>query len=300
MSYDNNSFGGGDRPGFTEQTGSFSNGGGYGQQTQGQSQQSQGGYGQSGGGQSSGGYSGGGGGGGGGYNSGNRGNYGGGGGGGGYGGGGGGYRGGNGGGGFKGGGGGGFQKKPMTPEQLAALVLPKNGIILSGNFDAPENIMPAIRELGEIILNAGYAIRASSMNGFDKMVMQAFPQAEFHIPWKGFGDCQNPKSSFDSEQCKEFAKRYLPEWNNIKETQQPFWGKNSRLVMGKNLDSLARAAVIWSNDGVEGSSNRSQRSGQAGHIAALCEACGIPVININNPNAAQRLRNLIEGGQRHG
>lgn len=188
----------------------------------------------------------------------------------------------------------------MTQEQLNALVLPKRGIILTGNYNAPENIIGAIREIGDIIQNAGFAIRASSMKGFDEMVMRSFPQAEFHIPWKGFGECNNPKSSFDSDQCKEFARRYLPEWDTLKDSHKAFWGKNVRLVLGKNLDAHATAAVVWSEDGVEGPANRGQRSGHAGHIAALCEACGIPVININNPNAVQRLRNLIEGGRNRG
>lgn len=204
---------------------------------------------------------------------------------------------GNSGGGWKGGGG--FQRNTMSPEQLAALKLPKRGIILTGNYNAPENIVDAIREFGDLIQKSGYVIRASSMNGFDKMVMDNFRDAEFHIPWKGFGDCTNPKSSYDSDQCKEFAKRYLPEWSSLKESHQAFWGKNVRLVLGKNLDAHAYAAVVWSDDGVEGPSNRGQRSGHAGHVAALCHACGIPVININNPNAIQRLRDIIEGKRNH-
>lgn len=297
MSYYENNSGGGDRPGFTEQSGgSFNGGGNYGgqqtsQQTNNYGSQSSGsGYqgGQSGGG---GGYSGGNGGG---YSGGNRGNYGGGGGGGG------GWKGNGGGGGWKGGGNkGGFNKAPLTPDQLAALQLPKRGIILAGNYGAPESLMPAIREIGEMIERAGFTIRASSTDGFDKMVQASFPNAEYHIPWKGFGDCNNPKSQYNSDECMEFAKRYHRDWASTKESHQKIFAKNVRLVLGKNLDSHAHAAIIWSEDGVESPNNIGPRSAHAGHIAALCHACGIPVINISNPNAVQRLRSLIEGNRNH-
>lgn len=198
------------------------------------------------------------------------------------------------------GGRGGFQKQVMTPEQLAAIEFPKRTVVLAGNYGAPDSLIPVIREIADICRNAGLTIRASSMDGFDKLVMNNVPDAEFHIPWKDFGGVTNAKSTFNSEICKEFAKRTLPEWGGLKESHQAFFCKNVRLVLGKNLDSHCQVAIIWSEDGVEGPANRGQRSSHAGHIAALCHACGIPVINLNNPNAVQRLRNLIEGQRNHG
>lgn len=301
MSYDNFNQGG-SRPGFTEQTNSFEQGGGF---QQGQAQTSH----NYGGGQNAGsnGYSRDN------YQGGNRS---------GYPSAGGGYSSGNGnssGGSFSrnsnyGGGGngnwkgkssggwngkGGFQKQTMTPEQLAAVEFPKRTVVLAGNYGAPESLIPVIREIADICRNAGLTIRASSMDGFDKLVMDNVPDAEFHIPWKDFGGVTNAKSTFNSDVCKEFAKRTLPEWGGLKESHQAFFCKNVRLVLGKNLDAHCQVAIIWSEDGVEGPANRGQRSSHAGHIAALCHACGIPVINISNPNAVQRLRNLIEGQRNH-
>lgn len=301
MSYFGNEDAGGGRPGFTEQPSNFGGGdfnqqSNSGQYNNGSNQNNSsgysqsGGYGNSGGGQGGGGNSYGGSGGGG-----NRGNYGGGNGGGGN------WKGNGGGGGWKGSNKGGFgNKPPMTPEQLAALQLPKRGIVLAGNFGAQEGLVPMIREIASIIKQNGFNIRASNLDGFDKLVVQNVPDAEFHIPWKGFNDCHNPANTYYSEKALEFAKRYHPEWGTLKDSHQKFFAKNVTLVLGKSLESHAHAAIIWSDDGVESPSNRGQRSAHAGHIAALCHATGIPVINISNPNAVQRLRALLEGNKQHG
>lgn len=200
---------------------------------------------------------------------------------------------GNSGGGWKGGGGkGGFQKPPLTPEQLIALKMPKTAII-DGNMRAPEQLIPAIRELADILKRHGFAIRTGGMDGVGKMVMENVPGAELHVPWKGFNDITVAESSYNSDECKEFAKRYLPDWGNLKDSHQSFFSKNVRLVLGKSIKQPCQIAIIWSEDGVENPGNRTPQSLHAGHIAAMCHDMRIPVININNPDAVQRLRKFV-------
>lgn len=212
------------------------------------------------------------------------------------GGGGGGYNRGNGGG-FKGGGGGfkgggGFQRAPLTPEQLQNLKLPKSAV-LAGNNNAPDALVPLIREIADILKRHGFEIRASTMDGFDKMVMDNVQGLELHTPWKGFNQIENVASSFNSDECKEYAKRYLPEWGSMKEGLQPMYAKNARLVLGKTVKQPCQVVIVWSEDGVEGPQNRAQRSGHAGHIAAIAHAMNIPVINLSNPDPIQRLRRIL-------
>lgn len=206
---------------------------------------------------------------------------------------GGGYSRGGGGGGFKGGGGGRFQRAQLTPEQLQAMPLPKSAVF-DGNFNAPEQLIPVIREMADLLKQHGFAIRSSGMNGFPKMVSDNVQGIEFHIPWKEFGQIQNPKSYFNSDECKEFAKRYLPDWAGLKDSHQAFFCKNARLVLGKDLKQPAQISIIWSDDGVEGPTTRTQTSMHAGHIACISKAMHIPVINISNPDAVQRLRRFLE------
>lgn len=185
------------------------------------------------------------------------------------------------------------QPKPLTPEELEKLKLPKTAVI-TGNGRAPDQLKPLIAEAGNILAHHGYTIRASCMDGFDKMVMETIPGVELHIPWKNFNQVQGEASYFSNDECKEFAKRYLPEWSNIKEVQQSFYAKNVRLILGKYLKQPCQIVIIWSEDGCEGPATRTMQSGQAGHVAAIAKAMNIPVINLSNPNAIPRLRQFLE------
>lgn len=199
-----------------------------------------------------------------------------------------------GGGGFNRGGGNRFQKAPLTPEQLAALQLPKTAV-MAGNFRAPEQLVPVIREMADLLKQNGFTIRTGGMEGFDQLVADNVPGCEFHIPWNNFNKIENATSTFNTDECKEYAKRYLPDWGNLKESHQAFFAKNARLVLGKQVKQPCQIAIVWSEDGVEGPANRTAHSQHAGHIAAICRAMYIPVINISNPNAVQRLRQFLEG-----
>lgn len=200
------------------------------------------------------------------------------------------------GGGFNRGGGGGnrFQKPQLTPEQLAAMPIPKSAV-MAGNFRAPEQLIPVIKEMADLLKHSGFVIRVGGMEGFDKLVMDNVHGTEAHIPWKEFNGVHDAASSFNSDECKEYAKRYLPDWGNLKDSHQAFFAKNARLVFGKSLKQPCQIAIIWSDDGVEGPANRTPASMHAGHIAVMCRAMHIPVINISNPNAVQRLRQFLEG-----
>lgn len=190
--------------------------------------------------------------------------------------------------------GGNFNKAPLTPEQLAALKFPKSACF-GGNFNAPEQLIPVIRECADLLKQHGFTIRVSAMDGFEKMTYDTIQGAEVYLPWKDFNKIQNAFSTFNPDECKEFAKRTMPDWSAVKETHQSFFAKNVRLVLGKNAKQPCQISIIWSDDGVEGPQTRTQRSGHAGHIAAISHAMNIPVINLNNPNAVQRLRKFLEG-----
>lgn len=205
-------------------------------------------------------------------------------------------RGGGGGGGWKGkgGGGGGFNRQPLSPEQLAALKMPKS-VLIDGNARAPEQLVPLIREIADMFRRAGFELRTGGMDGLGKLVSDNVPDVELHLPWKDFNQIPNAASSFNSDECKEYAKRYLPDWGNLKDSHQAFYCKNVRLVLGKSLKQPCQIAIIWSEDGVEGENTRTQQSMHAGHIAAMCRDMRIPVINLHNPDAVSRVRKFLEG-----
>lgn len=172
--------------------------------------------------------------------------------------------------------------------------LPKMAVF-SGNQNPPEQLRETVRRLGQLLTEHGFTIRTGCMDGMEKMVMETLPSVELHIPWKGFNQIQQAHSTFNTDEVKEFTKRYLPDWGTIKEVIQAFYCKDTRLVLGKNLKEPAQVSIIWSEDGIESPAVRTSRSGHAGMIATLSRAMSIPVFNLNNPDAETRLRQFLQG-----
>lgn len=179
---------------------------------------------------------------------------------------------------------------------MEALRLPKYAV-LSGNYNAQDHLRPMVGEVVDMLKRAGYTIRTSSGKGFDDIALQTVGghEAEIYLPCK-FNDFNfTPFSTFNGDECKEFTRRHCPDFGSIPEKQQMWYYRNTRLVLGKNCTTPAQVSIIWSDDGVEGAANRTPKSGHAGHIAVLSRVLGIPVFNLGNPGAVQRLKQFLEG-----
>ena len=200
----------------------------------------------------------------------------------------GGYRNNGGGGGFKGG----FQRKELTPEELVR-ARPYQTCVISGNDNPPEFVINIIGRLIPIVESLGYIVRSGGMKGIDNFVETFTRKVELHLPWKGF-DNKDSKSTFNSEEAKEYAKRCHPTWDGIKPAAQAFFAKNVRMVYGKELKSPTQFVVIWSEDGAEQTIDRTARTGMAGHILALARQLRIPVFNLQNQDAEQRILRYLE------
>lgn len=203
----------------------------------------------------------------------------------------------NNGGGFprQGGNGGKFQgRPPLTPQQLEALRLPKAAVI-TGNYNAQENVRPLVQEAINMLRHFGYILRVSSGKGIDDMALQAAgAEAEIYLPFR-FDNVPKAHSTFNGDECKEFSRRHVPNWGSVPEKQHSFYHKTTRMVLGKNCKEPAQLTIIWSDDGVESAATSTPKSGHAGYAAILSRAINIPVFNLNNPNALQRLKQYLEG-----
>lgn len=187
---------------------------------------------------------------------------------------------------------GGFQRRELSPAELAALKLPKS-VAMVGNTGAPETLIPLIRDIAGLLQQNGYTIRVSALDGFDKMAMEVIQGHELYLPWKGFNEIQGGFGNYNSDESKEMAKRYLQDWDGMKDFQKAFFSKNARLVLGKTVKEPCQLVIVWSDDGVEGPANRTARSSHAGHAAAIAKAMNIPVINLSNPDAMNRVKRFL-------
>jgi hypothetical protein len=165
---------------------------------------------------------------------------------------------------------------------------------VSGN----ENFPPEIGQLAERVIkmleDRKIVIRTSNTRGLNKHVSTVAKAPELHIPFKLFDNCENPASYYTTTYCQSLAKNYLPDIEHLPKVIQAIYAANPRLLFGKNLDRSAQLTILWSEDGCEQPSDVTIRSGIAGHLVKLSASAAIPVINLQRPNAEQRVQQFLE------
>lgn len=187
------------------------------------------------------------------------------------------------------GGGGKFPRKeePLDP----TIYIP---CAVSGNKGAPVEILNKVKELVALFNKVGITVRTGCADEIELAADEAATEKRERIlPWRDFAEKES-KLVWNSERANIIAKRYHPTYDNMKKGVQHILGKNARLVLGDKMNSPARFLLIWTEDGSEHARQKTAKTGLAGHIIAIASAAGVPIYNLGNPTAEQRLREYIE------
>lgn len=201
------------------------------------------------------------------------------------------------GGGYKGGGGGGNrfqqQKKEWTQEELQNAHFPVS-VVVMGNENFPPDVVNKLERVIRSLEERKLTIRAAPIRGLSKVVQETTAKPELHIPFKNFDNIENPASYFTTDYCSALARRFLPDLDKLPMVIKAIYSSLPRLVFGKNLDKPVQLAIIWSEDGCQNPAEITMRSGFAGLVLKLCASSGIPVINLQHPDAEQRVMRFLE------
>ena len=185
-----------------------------------------------------------------------------------------------------------FQRREYTEEDIRNAKFPM-AVVISGNENLPEQPAMIIARIVPLFEKLGFTIRSGGLNGTDEMVEKVASKTELHLPFKGFNKKEST-SQFSNEICKEFARRVDPNIDDLSKVPKAILEKNPRLLFGRYLTAPVQLAIVWSPDGCERYHETTSRSGNAGHIVKLATSSGIPVINLNRPDAEQRIMTYLE------
>lgn len=191
---------------------------------------------------------------------------------------------------WQGGGGGGkpFQRKEEVLDPT--IYLP---CAVTGNKDAPPEILTKVKELVAFLNDHGFTVRTGCDGPVELAADEAATQKRERIlPWRDFEEKES-KLTWNSERAHCIAKMYHPTYDTMKKGVQHILAKNARLILGDKMVSPARFLLIWTEDGIEHVRNKTAKTGLVGHTIAIASASGVPIYNLGNPTAEQRLREYV-------
>lgn len=93
-----------------------------------------------------------------------------------------------------------------------------------------------------------------------------------------------------TEEAMAIAARFHPAWDMCSDYAKRLHGRNVFQVLGETMDDPSRFVVCWTADG--------KASGGTGTAIRIAEAHGVPVFNLHDPDALDRLAVLIAQSER--
>jgi len=161
----------------------------------------------------------------------------------------------------------------------------------------PGQVIRSMIWLAEVMSDRGYTLRSGAAYGSDAAFEEGCDnvkgQKEIYLPWKGFNDHQSelyepPKRAFD------LAKEHHPYWNRLSQTEKCFHARNTQQVLGELVYEPSDFVLCWTPDGCESDETRTKETGGTGQAISVASTRGIPVFNLKNDDAMDRLVEFLK------
>ena len=145
-----------------------------------------------------------------------------------------------------------------------------------GARTTPEPILNQMNWIAIKLQEAGWWLRSGGAKGADK----AFENGSGYRR-----TIFRPSQSAAHPEWAEHASRYHPAWHRCDDYAKALHARNSPIIAGADLNDTVRMVVCWTADG--------KASGGTGQALRIANAYGIPVFNLHDETAFDRLKAFL-------
>lgn len=145
----------------------------------------------------------------------------------------------------------------------------------------PQHIFNLMTNMSSKLEVMGYVLRSGGAQGADK----AF---EAGVKYPVHKEIYRPKHA--THESILMASRYHPFWENCDEITRQLHGRNSMIILGRNLKIPVKFVICYTPDG--------KPSGGTGVGIKMAEDHGIPVFNLFFPENKERVEKFLNVNQK--
>ena len=161
-----------------------------------------------------------------------------------------------------------------------------------GSRETPDLVLVEMQRLASHLAQAGYTLRSGAAEGADRAFEEGCVAAggpcEIWLPWRNFNRHADT-GLYPTEAHHELAARTQPAWRYLSRGARDLHARNMGQVLGMDLATPVQFVVCWTRDGCESEATRTRETGGTGGAIALASRHGIPIFNLANPDALDRL-----------
>lgn len=163
-----------------------------------------------------------------------------------------------------------------------------------GSRKAPYAILERMTAAAVRLARMGYTLRSGGAEGADTAFeLGAGDLKEIFLPWRSFNG--NPSPFFPpTSEAFDLAASVHPAWQGLTQAAKKLMARNSHQILGADLLTPSGFVLCWTPDGAETDAQRGRNTGGTGQAIALADRNGIPVFNLANPDAGDRLLTFLK------
>lgn len=161
-----------------------------------------------------------------------------------------------------------------------------------GSRRTPPDVLEYMRHIAGRLAMRGYVLRSGAADGadaaFEAGCEAAKGKSEIWLPWKGFNKHADT-GFYPTELHAQMAEQVHPAWDRLSRGPRALHSRNVGQVLGQTIDTPVSFVLCWTPDGCESEATRTRDTGGTGTAIVLASRRGVPVFNLANADAKERL-----------
>ena len=162
-----------------------------------------------------------------------------------------------------------------------------------GARNVPFDIMGLMTDIAKILDTQGFTLRSGGANGSDSAFEKGAINKEIYLPWENFN---NKTSIFTEPQDLAFviAKKFHPKWSVLSPKARLLMARNTHQILGFDFKIRSDFVICWTPDGCEDGLRTTKDTGGTGQAIRIAFAYDVPVFNLRNKTALNRLDDYLQ------
>lgn len=161
-----------------------------------------------------------------------------------------------------------------------------------GSRETPKDILFLMSKIAFRLEQLGFTLRSGGAKGADTAFQKGTRTAEIYLPKQYFNGNVSDFHTPDPEAFK-ITKRFHPAYNSLSDFAKLLMARNAHQILGPALHTPCLFVVCWTQDGCEHSRDRTFKTGGTGQAISIASGMNIPIFNLKNPNALERLKEFL-------
>lgn len=160
-----------------------------------------------------------------------------------------------------------------------------------GSGQVPKDVARQMTRTAARLEALGFGLRSGAATGADSAFEAGVASTlakQIFLPWKGFNGHASSLHQVN-HQAMKIARLFHPAFDQLLPSAKSLMARNSFQILGPHLNDPVCFVLCWTPDGCEHADDRSKATGDTEQAISIASAYGIPIFNLQQPSALERL-----------